>query len=220
MNRMEGKMIDTIIFDMDGTLLDTLDDLTDAVNHALKVMGYPMRDREAIRKFLGNGLEILIKKALPDEHKENDVHDAIALFKEFYSIHGNDNTKPYDGVVELLAELHRRGVTTAVLSNKYEAAVIELAAEYFPGSFDVIRGERKNVPLKPAPDGIFSIMEELSISPENAMYVGDSEVDMKTGNNAGVTTVGVLWGFRTRDVLENNGAHHIIADPMELLELI
>lgn len=213
-------MTDIIVFDMDGTLLDTLDDLTNAVNHALEVMGYPARDRDEIRKFLGNGLEVLIKKSLPGGYEESDVDDGIALFKEFYAVHGNDNTKPYGGVVELLEELRSQGVLTAVLSNKYEAAVIELASEYFPGHFDAIRGERENVPRKPAPDGIFSILEELSIDSERAMYVGDSEVDMKTGNSAGVTTVGVLWGFRTGDILENSGAHHTISEPMELLELI
>lgn len=213
-------MIDTIVFDMDGTLLDTLDDLTDAVNHALKVKGYPVQSRENVRKFLGNGLEVLIRKSFPEEATPDDVNDAIGSFKEFYRIHGKDKTKPYDGIAELLEELHRKGVRTAVLSNKYDAAVIELAAEYFPGSFDVVRGERKGIPRKPAPDGIFSIMEDMSAAAGSVMYVGDSEVDMETGNNAGVTTVGVLWGFRTKDVLENSGAHHIVSEPMELLELI
>ena len=225
-------MIDTIIFDMDGTLLDTLDDLTGAVNHAMAELGYPVRDREDIRRFMGNGLEALITRSLPDvepqsaenlplpEHREADVESAIGLFKEFYAVHGNDNTKPYAGIRELLSELRNRGIRTAVLSNKYEAAVIELADEYFPGSFDAVRGEREHVPRKPAPDAVFSIMEELAADPSGTMYVGDSEVDMQTGRNACVITVGVLWGFRSREALEESGAQHIIGEPMELLELL
>lgn len=213
-------MIDTVIFDMDGTLLDTLDDLTNAVNFGLECLDYPKRDREDIRKFMGNGLEVLVRKSLPAEHKADDVLSGVAAFKDYYAEHGNDNTAPYDGIVSLLDELQKRGVRTAVLSNKYEAAVVDLAAEYFPGKLNAIRGERENVARKPAPDAVFSIMEELSADSSRTMYVGDSEVDMQTGRNAGVTTVGVLWGFRTRKELEENGAQHIIAEPSELLELL
>lgn len=213
-------MIRTVIFDMDGTLLDTLDDLTNAVNFGLESLEYPKRNRDEIRSFMGNGLEVLIRKALPEGAKEDDVLPAMAAFKDYYAVHGNDCTIPYDGIQNLLGALREQGIRMAVLSNKYEAAVVELAAEYFPGDFDVIRGERENVSKKPAPDAIFSIMEELSVTAEETMYVGDSEVDMETGNNAGVLTIGVLWGFRTKDVLEKSGAHHLIEEPMELLRLL
>lgn len=213
-------MIKTVIFDMDGTLLDTLDDLTNAVNFSLACVDYPKRSRDEIRSYLGDGLEELICRAFPENYDEEKVLPALAAFKDYYAEHGNENTAPYDGVLPLLEKLQEKGIRTAVLSNKYEDAVIELAAEYFPGKFDSLRGERVDVERKPAPDAVFSIMEELSTVASETMYVGDSEVDMQTGINAGVMTVGVLWGFRDKAVLEENGAHHIIAEPMQLMDLL
>lgn len=213
-------MVNTVIFDMDGTLLDTLDDLTSAVNHAMEVLGYPARNREDVRNAMGNGLEVLIRKSLPLNYNETDITVAIKAFKSYYAVHGDDATKPYDGIQMLLTVLKQRGIKTAVLSNKYEAAVLELADEYFPGSFDVIRGERNGVARKPAPDSLFSIMEELAVTPDQVIYVGDSEVDMQTGINAGVTAVGVTWGFRSRKTLEENGADYLVDRPEQLLELL
>lgn len=213
-------MIDTVIFDMDGTILDTLDDLTNAVNYALGEMGYPKIDRSETRRYVGNGLGMLINRALPEGHDEKEEAEATALFKSFYEVHGNDKTKPYDGIIELLDELHSRGVKAAVLSNKYDAAVAELAGVYFPGKFNAVYGERVGVPKKPQPEAVCTIMKELGTDKEHTIYIGDSEVDMQTGNNAGVKTVGVTWGFRSVDVLEENNAHHIIDEPMELLELL
>ena len=213
-------MIDTVIFDMDGTLLDTLEDLTDATNVGLAHGGYPARTLEEIRRFVGNGVHTLMVKALPQEASKADVEHCLTAFKEYYAQHWQDKTAPYAGIVPLLAELRRRGIKTAVISNKYEQAVVELCRDYFPGSFDAIRGEREGVPRKPAPEGIYSILDELGAEKRSTVYVGDSEVDMATAKNAGLKSVGVTWGFRSRALLEEKGADHIIDEPQQLLDVI
>lgn len=213
-------MIDTVIFDMDGTLLDTLEDLTDATNAGLAAKGYPARSLEEVRSFVGNGVEILMRKAVPQEASEKDVEICLAGFKDYYARHWQDKTKPYDGILSLLSVLKERGVGTAVISNKYDKAVTALCEDYFPGCFDAARGERQGVPRKPAPDGIFSILEELGTQKESTLYVGDSEVDMDTAKNAGLVSVGVTWGFRNRDLLEEKGADYIIDRPAQILDLI
>lgn len=213
-------MIDTVIFDMDGTLLDTLEDLADAVNEGLAVCGYPARTLEEIRRFVGNGVRQLMIEAVPEGTSEADMETCLAAFKEYYAKHWQDKTVPYKGILELLSELKKRGIKTAVISNKYDQAVLRLCKDYFPGSFDVARGEREGVPRKPAPDGIYAILEELRSEKKNAVYVGDSEVDMATAQNAGLTSVGVTWGFRDRQLLEEKRADYIIDQPEELLEIV
>lgn len=213
-------MINTVIFDMDGTLLNTLEDLTDAVNVGLASKNYPARDLEEIRQFVGNGVQVLLEKAVPEDTPEADMKACLAVFKEYYAKHWQDKTKPYDGIRELLAALKERNIKTAVISNKYDEAVLQLCRDYFPGSFDSARGERSGIPRKPAPDGVYSILEELGTAKENAIYVGDSEVDMETAHNAGLTSVGVTWGFRERPLLEAKGADYIIDSPEELLEIL
>lgn len=213
-------MIDTVIFDMDGTLLDTLEDLADAVNEGLAVCGYPSRTLEEIRYFIGNGVRRLITEAVPEGTSEADIETCIAAFKEYYAQHWQDKTVPYKGILELLSELKKRGVKTAVISNKYDQAVLQLCKDYFPESFDVARGEREGVPRKPAPDGIYAILEELGSEKKNAVYVGDSEVDMATAQNAGLASVGVTWGFRDRQLLEEKKADYIIDRPEELLKIV
>lgn len=213
-------MIDTIIFDMDGTLLNTLEDLADAVNAGLAHGGYPSRTLEEVRCFVGNGVKVLMMRAVPEGTDEADMEKCLTAFKAHYAQHWQDKTLPYDGILDLLRELKERNIKTAVISNKYDKAVIELCDDYFPGSFDIARGEREGVPRKPAPDSIFSILKELGSEKKNAVYVGDSEVDMATAQNAGLTSVGVTWGFRDRQLLAEKGADHIIDQPMELLELL
>lgn len=213
-------MIDTVIFDMDGTLLDTLEDLTDATNAGLAVKGYPARTLEEIRGFVGNGVQVLLREAAPEGTAEDDLELCLETFKVHYAQHWQDKTKPYDGILSLLAALKEQGIKTAVISNKYDKAVTELCQDYFPGCFDTARGEREGVPRKPAPDGIFSILEELGSRQEAAIYVGDSEVDMDTAANAGLVSVGVTWGFRSQELLEEKGADHIIHEPAQLLELV
>lgn len=213
-------MIDTVIFDMDGTLLDTLEDLTNSTNAGLAVKGYSARRLEEVRSFVGNGVEFLMRKALPEDASEKDMEICLAAFKDYYAQHWQDKTKPYDGILALLSALKERGVRTAVISNKYDKAVVALCEDYFPGCFDAARGEREGVPRKPAPDGIFSILEELGAQKESAIYVGDSEVDMDTAKNAGLVSVGVTWGFRSQELLEEKGADHIIDRPARILDLI
>lgn len=213
-------MIDTVIFDMDGTLLDTLDDLTDATNAALAACGYPLRTKEEVRFFVGNGVGQLMKEAVPAATSEPELKRCLEEFKAYYAQHWQDKTLPYEGIKPLLADLKGRGVKLAVISNKYEQAVLQLCRDYFPGSFDTARGERAGVPRKPAPDAIYAILEELGSQQENALYVGDSEVDMATAKNAGLTAVGVTWGFRDRQLLLERGADRIIDRPAELLSLI
>lgn len=213
-------MIDTVIFDMDGTLLDTLEDLTDATNAGLAAKGYPARSLEEVRSFVGNGVGVLMRKAVPKSALEEDAAACLDAFKAYYAEHWQDKTKPYDGILSLLSALKQRGVRAAVISNKYDRAVTALCEDYFPGCFDAARGEREGVPRKPAPDGIFSILEELGAQKEATIYVGDSEVDMDTAKNAGLVSVGVTWGFRDRKLLKERGADHIIDRPEQILDLI
>lgn len=213
-------MIDTVIFDMDGTLLDTLEDLKDAVNEGLSVKGYPARSLEEIRQFVGNGVGVLLRNAVPEGTSEADMEVCLEAFKAHYAKHWQDKTKPYDGILQLLADLKASGKKTAVISNKYDEPVVQLCKDYFPELFDAARGERAGVPRKPAPDGIYSILEELGSVKEHAVYVGDSEVDMETAKNAGLVSVGVTWGFRDRELLEEKGADYIIESPAQLLEIV
>lgn len=212
--------INTVIFDMDGTLLDTLEDLADAVNAALTSFGYPKRSLEEVRTFVGNGVGKLMADAVPEKTGEKELALCLAAFKEHYALHWQDKTAPYEGILPLLKELKKRGIKTAVISNKYEAAVLQLCRDYFPGSFDTARGEREGVPRKPEPDGVYAILEELGVKKQQAVYVGDSEVDMATACNAGLVSVGVTWGFRDRPILEEKGADYIIDRPEDLLKVI
>lgn len=216
----EKNMIDTVIFDMDGTLLDTLEDLKDAVNVGLAEGGYPERTLEEIRSFVGNGVWKLMEHAVPDGTAEADIKKCLDAFKRFYAEHWQDKTKPYVGILFLLDHLKAAGIKIGVISNKYEEAVLQLCKDYFPGRFDAARGEREGVPRKPAPDGIFSMLEELDSAKENTVYVGDSEVDMATAKNAGLAAIGVTWGFRDRELLQKEGADYLIDAPEELLQVI
>lgn len=213
-------MIDTVIFDMDGTLLDTLEDLTDAVNAGLACCNYPARTLDEVRKFVGNGVRVLMTKAVPGGTSQDDLEKCLAAFKKYYSKHSKDKTEPYKGILPLLSSLKERGIKTAVISNKYDNAVQQLCADYFPGKFDAARGERDGVPRKPAPDMIYDILTELNSDREHTIYVGDSEVDVATAHNAGLICAGVTWGFRDRNILEEKGADHIIDSPEELIAIL
>lgn len=213
-------MIDTVIFDMDGTLLDTLEDLTDATNAALTYFNYPTRTLKEVRCFVGNGIRNLMIQAVPDGTSQENIDKCITAFKEYYAQHWQDKTVPYKGILPLLSALKNKGINTAVISNKYDNAVLQLCKDYFPGKFKAARGEREGVPRKPAPDGIYAILDELGSDKEHAVYVGDSEVDVATAHNAGLACVGVTWGFRDRLLLEEKGADYIIDRPDELLEFL
>ena len=197
-----------ILFDLDGTLLDTLDDLADSVNHTLVQFGYPVRSREEVRRFVGNGARRLIEQAVP---KNGDVDAVLAAFQQYYRAHCQIKTKPYDNIMTALERL-RQEYPVAIVSNKPDAAVKTLCAQYFPGIY--ARGESVDCPRKPAPDMVFKAMETIGV--ERCIYVGDSEVDVLTAQNAGVPCLSVLWGFRDRWEMEAVGGRHFCQDPADL----
>ena len=196
----------TVIFDLDGTLLNTLDDLYDSVNYALDKMGYPLRTKDEVRFFLGNGINVLMKKSLPESAGDEDFEKSIVYFKEYYNVHNQDKTRPYDGVIELMHSLKEKGIKMAIVSNKIQSAVDDLYERYFKDVVDVAIGDSPEFRRKPAPDSCFKAMEILGSDVEDAIYVGDSEVDMETAKNAGLPCISCLWGFRDKDYLIEKGA--------------
>lgn len=213
------KYTDTIIFDLDGTLLDTLWDLTEATNYALRECSYPERSYDEVRHFVGNGVEMLIRRAVPDGTNEDRIQEVLAIFKIFYMHNSRNNTKPYDGIIELLEHLKKKGFKIGVLSNKFDKAVKDLCNNYFFGLIDIATGESANVPKKPSPIGVLKTIEELRANPDKTVLIGDSEVDIQTAKNAGIYSVGVLWGFRDEQTLIDAGADELVDSP-ERLEMI
>lgn len=211
-----------MIFDLDGTLLDTVADLADATNQALALCGFPTHPTKAFYKFVGNGINKLFARALPAEsNDEENIQRVRSLFIPFYNLHNADRSRPYPGIEDLLRQLQMRGVRIAIASNKYHEATVKLVKSFFSEiSFASVIGQRENVPIKPAPDIVYEIMREAGAGRENTLYVGDSGVDMQTALNAGVESVGVSWGFRDEDELREYGAMHIIHSPSEILKLL
>ena len=205
------------VFDMDGTVLDTLDDLADAMNAALRETGMPERTREEVRKFVGNGAGELIRRAAPEGADDEALSALGEAFRARYYAHCADKTRPYDGIPGLLSALRAAGMKTAVVSNKPDKAVAKLAEDYFPHAFDIAVGERDGVRRKPAPDSLLEAMRELGAAKSSTLYVGDSEVDIATAANAGVPCLSVTWGFRTREHLASSGASRFITSPEELV---
>ena len=214
-------MYETVIFDLDGTLLDTLDDLTAATNAALAKFSLPQRTREEVRSFVGNGIAKLIERAVGEEGKGLQA-EALAEFKSYYAAHCADKTAPYDGILSLLRSLREKGVKTAVLSNKADFAVKSLAKTYFDGLLLAAVGENESAGIrkKPAPDALFSVMNELSATAEKTVYVGDSDVDIQTAKNAGVACICVTWGFRDKDFLKREGGKIFVDTPAEILRYV
>ncbi len=213
---------DAVIFDLDGTLLDTLDDLMDAVNHALIQMDWPTRTRDEVRQFVGNGVAKLLERSVPAGTARSDTEKALDIFKAYYGVHKQDKTAPYPGVAQLLKALRERGVKLAVVSNKFDAAVKALMDDYFPGLLDACAGENEaaGVPKKPDPAMVLRVMETLGVTADRAVYVGDSDVDLQTAQNAGLPCVSVTWGFRDRDFLTAHGAAVFADAPADILDLI
>lgn len=210
---MEYKLI---IFDLDGTILNTLDDLADSLNYALQNNGMPKRSREEVRRFVGNGIQKLIERAVFEDTSEEDRKNVLECFKEHYKVHCADKTRPYDGIKEQIMMLRQSGCKTAVISNKADFAVQSLCQDYFPKLFDYVVGEREGIRRKPWPDSVLEVLEKLGIKKEEALYVGDSEVDIQTAQNAGIDFVAVSWGFRDENFLKEQGAQKIVAVPSEL----
>lgn len=212
--------IKAVIFDLDGTLLNTLGDLTGAVNAALRRRGYPLLTEEDVRQRLGNGVRRLIARSLPEGADDGLIDACLADFQAHYDAHLVERTHPYAGIPTVIEGMTRRGVRMAVLSNKYHAATCRLVAHYFPGQMAVTLGERPGVPRKPDPTSTREILRLLDAAPEEVLYVGDSDVDMQTARSAGVTAVGALWGFRSRESLVAAGAEHLVEAPEELITLL
>lgn len=209
-----------VIFDLDGTLLNTLADLCSAVNAALRLRGLPPRSIEEVRQFVGNGVRNLMRRALPAGTDETEIDAALADFKQYYLAHICDSTIPYDGIPELLSSLRTRGIRIGVLSNKVDDASQQLIRHFFPGQTDVVFGEHEGVPRKPDPTSCKLVMTQLGVKPEEVLYVGDSGVDMQTAVHAGLTAVGVTWGFRDQEELIQNGADFLADTPAQILELL
>ena len=206
------------IFDLDGTLLDTLQDLANSVNIALEDFGQPVRTVEEVRAFVGNGVRKLMQRAVPEGTDEDLGERIYERFLEVYDREKNHYTKPYGGILELIALLKARGIACAVLSNKNDDAVAALCEAHFPNCFEFTQGMRPGVAPKPAPDALFALCTRMGINPEDAVYIGDSEVDVKTAQAAGMRLVAVTWGFRSREMLAKAGAKEMIDAPRELIE--
>ena len=211
-----------VIFDLDGTLLDTIADLAESANYALKQLGYPTHDVETIRTFVGNGINKLLERALPShEQTEENVIRMRSHFVPYYDVHNADLSNPYPGIVSLLEDLQAKGIQIAVASNKYQEATVKLVKQYFPDiDFIEILGQREGINVKPDPTIVFDILQKADVSKEDILYVGDSGVDMQTAINAGVDAVGVTWGFRPRAELESFQPMGLIDKAEDLLEFI
>lgn len=209
-----------VIFDMDGTILNTIEDLADALNYALDKSGYPGHTIEEVKQYVGNGIPKLIERGVPagtDMVSTNQVHKD---FMEYYQVHCADKTRPYDGIIELIAMLREKGCLTAVVSNKADAAVQELCRQYFDGCFDYAVGDREGIRKKPAPDAVNEVLQHLQITKENAVYVGDSEVDIATARNAKLDSIIVSWGFREVPFLKEQGADRIVDCAEEVAQIV
>ena len=219
----------TYIFDLDGTLLDTLADLAAAVNYALRQHGMPEHTIDDVRRFVGNGVRKLMERAISDGEKNPDFEATFATFREYYMHHSLDTTRPYPGIIETLEALKAKGCRLAVVSNKMMAATKELCQHFFAETIEVAIGENEaaGIRKKPAPDTVFEALRQLNdisltshhspLTSDLAVYVGDSDVDLETANNSGLPCISVLWGFRDRDFLIQHGAKTFISAPSELL---
>lgn len=219
---MENKFdFRAVIFDMDGTLLDTLEDIADSMNAVLKEMGFPVHNIEAYKAFTGDGIVPLVERAFPPEFRDKEtVQAGVEKMQKEYTLHWSSKTRPYDGIPELLDELVQRKIQMTILSNKLDRFT-KLAARKFLSawSFVQVKGITPLIPKKPAPYGALLIARDLGFSPEEFVYIGDTDVDMKTANAAGMFPVGALWGFRSREELIENGAKVVVETPLEVLRL-
>ena len=219
--KIRKETLQAFIFDLDGTLLDTLGDLAASVNYALKACGMPQHSIDDVRRFVGNGVRLLMERAVPDGAANPRFEEAFTTFRQHYLEHSLDTTRPYDGIMEMLQALRSRGFRTAVVSNKFYAATQELCQHFFADSIEVAIGEHEaeGIRKKPAPDTVNEALRQLGVSREHAVYVGDSDVDIATAAASGMPCISVLWGFRDREFLLVHGATQFISHPSELLTL-
>jgi phosphoglycolate phosphatase len=207
-----------VIFDLDGTLLNTLKDLTISTNYALKACNYPLRTVDEVRQFVGNGVYKLIERAVPSNSSSYAIDKCLTIFKKHYSENMYNNTAPYEGIIDLLKSLKQKGYIVAVVSNKFDNAVKDLCEKYFAGLVDFAAGENEKLGIKkkPAPDTVFQVLKKYDLSSKEAVYIGDSEVDVATAAAAGLPCICVLWGFRDRDQIEAAGGKTFVHTPEEL----
>lgn len=210
----------SLIFDLDGTLLDTIGDLTDSTNYALEKFGFPQRTTEEVRSFVGNGLKMLIFRALPAGTDDATIEAVLLQMKMHYTENYHNKTVPYSGIPELLARLHEDGYPMAIVSNKADSVVSLLRTLYFDGLIPVAVGETEQISRKPAPDMVWEGLRRLGTQRDSAVYIGDSEVDIRTADNAGLPCLSVSWGFRTAQQLQAAGARQIVHSPQELYTVI
>ncbi len=214
-------MIKAVLFDLDGTLINTLDDLADATNHALQKNGFPVHPVESYKYMVGNGIPKLIERAVPEENRTPETLETVKKdFFEFYDVHGLDKTKPYEGTAELVNALKSKGYKIAVVTNKYEPAAIKIINDLFGNVFDAVVGQLEGRPTKPDPTAAHIAMEKLGVKENECVFMGDSGVDIQTAVNSGAVPVGVLWGFRDEKELTDNGAKIIIKSPAALLKVV
>lgn len=208
----------SVVWDLDGTLMDTLTDLMLSTNYALRQCGMHERTYDEVRRFVGNGIHKLIERAVAEGTKADDLEKCFSIFQQYYVEHCKDNTKPYDGIIDVIATLHRHGVRQAIVSNKLQAGVTELHNTWFRDIIDVAIGETPDVQRKPAPDMVHKAMRELNAS--YYIYIGDSDVDLATARNAGLPCISVLWGFRDKDFLIEHGATTFAETPQDILRFL
>lgn len=211
-------MVKAVLFDLDGTLINSIDDLADSVNHTLVALGYPTHETEKYKYFIGNGMRKLIERALGVSETEV-VDRVLEKFMAYYREHSLDKTRPYDGVTELLDALTKKGIISVIVTNKAHAAAVKIGKHFFGDNIKVY-GQREGVPTKPDPAIVNLVLDELRLHKSECIFVGDSGMDMAVGVNSGVTPVGVSWGFRTKDELWDNGASFIADTPAELLRIV
>ena len=210
----------TVLFDLDGTLLDTLDDITDAVNYTLFHFGKPIVERDAVRRLLGHGAEFLLAGASGECRGTEALEKIKDFYLPYYELHSDIKTAPYPGIIKLVSDLKDAGVNCAVVSNKPDGAVKALAKIKFDGVFKLAVGESETIKAKPDPSGVISAMHALGGDLSNTIYVGDSEVDVLTAKNAGIPVIGVSWGFRDEDVLRREGADYVVSDAQEIFDIV
>lgn len=211
-----------LIFDLDGTLLNTLEDLADSANHVLASHGFPTHPVDAYRYFVGNGMPTLIRRILPESEKSSPMFDVcLKEFLDYYTLHMHDKTFVYEGLIETLELLQKQNLKLAVATNKVHTALAPLMANYFPSiSWDALFGQRPGIPVKPEPQIIYDILNTTGCTKDETLYFGDTSVDMQTAHGANLKAVGVLWGYRPKTELEAAHADHIIEHPKDILSLI
>lgn len=213
-------MINTVIFDLDGTLINSLGDLHACFNYAITQFGYPARTLDEIKSFVGNGITKAIERALPCKVSSEELNKIVSLFKNYYKEHMTELSFPYDGIISMLAELKEKDYKLAIVSNKFDDAVKGLCKQYFDNYIKVAIGEGCGIEKKPNPIGVYKAIKELDSNIENAVYVGDSDVDIQTAKNAGIPCISILWGFRDKDFLIKNGAELFANSPNDIIKII